>query len=99
MRRAAAGAVVAIPAAVIWLSAGGSVDPVLVVLIVVAALCWVIIDPGRSKRLTMLIQAWRGGRQRSETRRSGSSPDNTDGSSRSRYLSGPPPHGRAKGAR
>jgi len=33
---------------------------VLIVLIIVAALCWVIVDTGRSRRLAMLIRAWRG---------------------------------------
>jgi hypothetical protein len=31
------------------------------VVIVTAALCWIITDAARSERLAMLISAWRGG--------------------------------------
>jgi hypothetical protein len=100
--RPAAGAVVVIPVALAWLSTGGSVDPVLVVLIVVTALCWVITDPGRSKRLTMLIRAWRGGRQQGGSKRPSSASDNEDGNSRdsgSPRLPSPPARDRAKSVR
>ena len=35
-----------------------------VVVIVVVALCWVLRDEGRSRRLAEIIGAWRGGRPR-----------------------------------
>jgi len=39
-----------------------------VVLIVVGSVCWVITDPGRSQRLAMLIEAWRGSSRQKATR-------------------------------
>jgi hypothetical protein len=35
-------------------------DTVLIVLILVVAVCWTITDPGRARRLAMLIKALRG---------------------------------------
>jgi hypothetical protein len=39
-----------------------------IVLIAVGAVCWVIIDAGRSQRLAMLIKAWRGSSRQKATR-------------------------------
>lgn len=56
----ATGALTTIPLALAGLSARGLAGIVLIVLIVVAALCWTITDARRSHRLAMLIRAVRG---------------------------------------
>jgi hypothetical protein len=59
-----AGALTAVPLALARLGAPALAGTALVVLIVVAALCWIIADAGRSGRLAILIDASRGnGRQ------------------------------------
>jgi hypothetical protein len=55
------GTLATVPVALAGLSAPAMVGTVLVVLIVVAALCWTITDSGRSQRLAMLIHACRRG--------------------------------------
>jgi hypothetical protein len=50
----------AIPIAIAGLSIHAILGMVLAVLIVVAALCWAIADPGRAQRLSMIIAASRG---------------------------------------
>jgi hypothetical protein len=67
LRRAA---VPVIPAAAAGLSVhalAGAVMAVVAVVTVVAALCWVIADPGRTRRLASLIAAARGGTGKSTT--------------------------------
>jgi hypothetical protein len=69
MRRAAAGALAAVPAALAGLSVRGLAGAAVIVVIVTAALCWIITDAGRSERLAMLICAWRGGTRQQAPRR------------------------------
>ena len=69
MRRAskimmqAGGALVAVPVALAGLGWPALAGVALVVVIVVATLCWTISDAERSRRLAMLIDASRGNRQ------------------------------------
>lgn len=57
--RHAAGVLAAVPAVLAGLSVRDLAGVLVVVVIVVAAVCWVITDTGRTKRLTMLIKACR----------------------------------------
>lgn len=50
----------AVPAVFVGLSWHVLAGVVVIVVVVVAALCWTITDPGRSRRLAMLITAYRG---------------------------------------
>jgi hypothetical protein len=54
-----AGAVVAVPVALSGLGVPAVAGAVLVVLIVVVAICWTIMDTARSRRLAMLIRTVR----------------------------------------
>ena len=56
----AAGALGAVPVALTGMGWPAFAGVVLIVLIVVAAGCWVVADSGRARRLTTLISAWRG---------------------------------------
>ena len=56
----AAGTLAVVPAALAGFGAPAIATVALVILIVVAALCWTIMDEHRSERLAMLISAWRG---------------------------------------
>lgn len=58
--RRSAGALAAVPAVLAGLSMRDLAGALIVVVITVAALCWVIKDAARSERLAMLIGAWRG---------------------------------------
>lgn len=54
------GALAAVPAVFAGLSWPVLAGVVVIVVVLVAALCWTITDPGRSRRLAMLITAYRG---------------------------------------
>jgi hypothetical protein len=56
----AAGALAAVPAALVGMSWHALAGVALAVLIVVAAGCWVLASNGRTRRLALLIHAWRG---------------------------------------
>ena len=64
------------------------------VLIVVAALCWVLADEDRSRRLAQILGAWRGARPRAVGQPAGNAPGRRTGA-----RSGPPalPGGGAAG--
>jgi hypothetical protein len=54
------GALAAVPAVFTGFSWHVLAGVVVIVVVLVAALCWTITDPGRSRRLAMLITAYRG---------------------------------------
>jgi hypothetical protein len=60
VRRAAGGALTAVPMVVAGTSWHALAALGLAMLIVVAAVCWAIADSGRTRRLAALIRAWRG---------------------------------------
>lgn len=59
-RRYAAGSMAAVPAVLAGASWHALAAITAAVLAVVVAVCWAIADPGRARRLSALIRAWRG---------------------------------------
>ena len=64
-----AGALTAVPVALAGFGAPALAGALLVVLIVVAAICWTITDADRTGRLAMLIDASRGNGRQAPMRR------------------------------
>jgi len=60
MKRATATGLATVPAALVGAGWHALAALVLGVLIVAATVCWAIADPGRGRRLAILIHAWRG---------------------------------------
>ena len=61
-RWAGGGALAAVPAWVAGTGTRGLASVLVVTLIAAGTLCWIIADPGRTRRLALLIRAWHASR-------------------------------------